>query len=145
MDPHKKCDCSCSGCVHSNAIKCSIAVLVMFVIVILFVLYAPGPWNNNDFEHMKNQSLAKNLSETGWLLYTKHGCPWCTKQLAEFPENEYADLPVIECALPGNPYCAGVNAFPTWKNRKTGETVSGYKPKSALADMVQSTIQKLKK
>jgi len=136
------CSCGCAGCRHAHSaqpemssMKCGLVIVVVFLVILLFILYAPGPWNHNDFEHLKNQSLAKKLSNAGWTFYSREGCGWCTKQFAEFSESDLKDLDVVKCTQ-GESKCAGISGFPTWKNKKTGEVSSGYKSKEKLMTMV---------
>lgn len=112
--------------------------LVIVLIILCMWSYSPGPWNHMDrmtSSHSKN--LAQQLTDAGWVFYSKKGCPWCSKQLGEFPPHEQQYLNIVECSnnmMACNK--AGVTGFPTWINTKTGKKDSGYKPKSVLANMV---------
>lgn len=89
-----------------------------------------GPWDHMD--RLTNKSLAQKLGDAGWTLYTRKGCPWCTKQLAEFSST--AGLPIVECN--SNPEkCVGIQGVPAWVN-KNGKRSSGYKNKADMASLL---------
>ena len=115
----------------------STANVLMGVIILLIIMcvwnWAPGPWDH--LQRMSNRSLAQRLTDAGWVLYIRMGCPWCHKQLGEFPPAEQKELKIIECQSQMH-QCIGIKGVPLWHNTKTGEQKSGYKPKSVLAEMV---------
>ena len=85
-------------------------------------------------DRFSNKTLAQKLGDAGWTLYTRTGCPWCTKQLAEFNGNTNG-LTVVDCVTSPN-LCPNIGGVPTWKNSKTGQQVSGYKAKADLAGLL---------
>lgn len=108
--------------------------LVITIIVIIALIWnvSSGPWDHMD--RLSNETLAQKLGDAGWTLYTRNGCPWCTKQLAEFNGNT-SGLPVVECTSnPGK--CADIQGVPAWVNSKTGKKVSGYKNKADMAGLL---------
>lgn len=110
--------------------------LTILVIVMLIWNWAPGPWDHMD-RMTSTPSLGVNLTKAGWVLYVRNGCPWCTKQLAEFSEEEKKQMKIIECS--NNPECqnAGVSAFPTWVNKSSGRHDSGYKPREKVGELLK--------
>lgn len=109
--------------------KCGIVIVFVFLIILAFIIYVPGPWNGT--EHMQGANLGSKLSSAGWILYSRDGCPWCTKQKAEFSPSELSSLKVVECAE--NPACAEITGgYPAWKNTKTGLVSNGYLPRDRL-------------
>lgn len=107
-------------------------VIVIIVIIMLIWNVSSGPWDHMD--RLTNKSLAQKLGDAGWTVYTRNGCPWCTKQMAEFNGNTNG-LTVVECTA--NPEkCGDVQGVPAWVNHKTGKRSAGYKDKSALASLL---------
>ena len=91
--------------------KCGLVIVLAFLLVLAFIIFVPGPWNGT--EHLRNSNLGSKLSGAGWVLYSREGCPWCTKQKAEFNSAELSSLKVIECA--GNSACDSITGgYPAW-------------------------------
>lgn len=107
-------------------------ILAIVAIIMLIWNYSSGPWEHMD--RLSNKTLAQKLGDAGWTLYTRTGCPWCTKQLAEFNGNTKG-LTVIDCVDMPN-LCAGIQGVPAWVNTKTGKRVSGYKTKTDLVSLL---------
>lgn len=106
-------------------------IVGLVVIIILIWNFSSGPWEHMD--RLSNKTLAQKLGDAGWTLYTREGCPWCTKQLAEFPDKK--GLPIVECN--SNPsMCVGIQGVPAWINSKTGKKSSGYKGKADLVNLL---------
>lgn len=112
--------------------KCGLVIVFAFLIILAFIIFVPGPWNGT--EHMQGANLGSKLSNAGWVLYSRDGCPWCTKQKAEFSAAELSSLKVVECL--DNPACAEISGgFPAWKNTKTGLVSNGYLTRDRLNNM----------
>lgn len=76
-------------------------------------------------------TLRARLAARGWLMYTLPGCAACTQQLRILgPSLTYS--PTRVC-LAGTPDCP--DAFPTWRNVRTGEVRVGVQGAAALRAM----------
>lgn len=129
MDPKSDCPCDLPNTRLYNAV-----LIALMILIIVYVWnWAPGPWDY--LERMNSSDLGSRLKSAGWVLYSRMGCPWCTKQLGEFSDSEKRNLHVIECGGDSHE-CAGITGFPTWLNRKTGQKSSGYKNRQALESLL---------
>jgi hypothetical protein len=69
------------------------------------------------------------LANAGWVLYSRAGCGYCERQMAELGG---AYPRAVHCS-PAS--CANVTAFPTWVNTRTGERRVGLQGRAALLSM----------
>lgn len=111
--------------------------ILLAIVIILLVLciwkWAPGPWDHMD--RLANRTVAQQLTDEGWELYIRTGCPWCHRQLDEFMAEEQAQLKVTDCQKTPEA-CPGVQGVPLWRNKKTGQSHSGYRPKAGLVELL---------
>lgn len=88
---------------HTLAAVLAAALLAALLLLIIYHVAAPaagGP------------PLAAALAESGWTLYTRPGCRYCTRQLALLGPRGYPRH--VVCGRPGAP-CAHVAAVPRWE------------------------------
>lgn len=124
--PDDRCD---SG--KGTAKTLTIAVAIVLVIIILFYVLTPS-----------RGGISSKLAKNGWILYTRDGCGYCTKQLNELG-GHYPKI--VRCAQGGkliksdvdNPplTCGQITGFPTWVNTKTGDKKVGLQKHHDLESM----------
>jgi hypothetical protein len=103
-----------------------VAIIVLVIIIVVFYIYSPC-------------TLARNLASSGWVVYYRKDCGFCTKQ------KEYLKgfKNYVECGLGGqqvggraNPPLAcnspEIVGFPFWYNTKTGKSRTGLQDAEAL-------------
>lgn len=106
--------------------KSSNRLLIALVIVLVLVIaYAA-------MRFWKKKSLGDHLASQGWVLYTKPGCGFCTKQLALLG----ARYPKTVVCSGQNPACKKIQAFPLWANVKTHKTRTGFQGQKQLEGML---------
>ena len=105
--------------------KKSSAWLLWAVLIVLIIVVAVAV--------DRRRNLARRLANRGWVLYTKPGCGYCTRQLAElggpYPRQ-------IDCSGT-NPLCAHISSFPTWVNSRTRDTRVGLQSREELLAMLK--------
>jgi len=121
-------------------------MIVIVVLVIYYIAMPRGP---------VVKSCKKMLVKTGWILYTRKGCPWCHKQMdalggsykkhVECPSNAPPPTPaelaaayqIFAKTIDGALLCGDpkITGYPFWFNSKTGESVVGYQDEEKLAMM----------
>ena len=113
----------------------SSSVLAAILIVLLIVVI---------FYFARRRTLARNLAACGWILYTRPGCGFCTKQIMTLGVKTYPKQIVCigSTSLGGmsdsqGPYmCENVNAFPFWVNEFTNATRTGFQNREQLYQML---------
>ena len=78
--------------------------------------------------HLYDDDIGPLLRRNGWVLYTKTGCIWCTRQLEVLDQLGVDDCPQVVDS-------GQFSAYPTWYNIKTGEEQSGFKDANALVKL----------
>ncbi|MEI6568236.1 MAG: hypothetical protein WCR20_16275 [Verrucomicrobiota bacterium] len=136
-----------------------LAIMVVLVVVVIFYLrmrkqkmiakvIASLPahrWDSN------GQRLGAQLAEQGWVLYTRPGCPWCTKQmdvLGNYPNLVVCDGSASGKVSPDAQKLTGVlscnsekiTGFPFWHNVKTGVMGSGMQSEANLRELAALTL-----
>ena len=93
--------------------------------------------------------VGARLAQLGWILYTRPGCPWCDRQMAElggiYPAHiectgDTAAVAAEVAKYPGAIACDDpkVVGFPFWLNTKTQDTRAGMQKQADLEQMIQS-------
>jgi hypothetical protein len=116
------------------------AVVAALVLVLIVLLVA----------RQTSQGLANSLAARGWVLYTRPGCPYCTKQLDELGLTGKKTYPrTVVCgsapALTGagdgakraQPTCEAVSGVPFWFNVRTAASRTGLQNRKALEHMLR--------
>ena len=101
------------------------ALILLLCILIVWIAWGGG-W-----------TLADRLVSSGWELFTLPGCGACTTQLTILDSNMHYGASYV-CGLnpPGVREGMCPDAFPTWRNMKTGEVRTGVQDAAALKAMV---------
>jgi hypothetical protein len=102
--------------------------LVMVVIIVMLVVRLLACRRQPNLAHIKS-----TLDAQGWDLYASDGCSWCHKQV-EALGGGYSRLKWCGAA---NSCPADITGFPTWRNARTGETMSGFHTLAALDKMTK--------
>ena len=93
---------------------------IVFCIIILIIHTATRDWR-----------IKYSLVKQGWVLYSKEGCYWCTKQhdtLGGYSETTWCD---------GTAPCGpDVKLFPTWVNKHSGVKVVGFQTMDNLEKLL---------
>jgi hypothetical protein len=120
-----------SGFGKGGAKTIAIAVAVVLVIILLYYMMSP-----------QRGGVSSKLAKKGWILYTRDGCGYCTKQLKELG-GHYPKI--VRCAQGGTlvksdvndppSTCAQITGFPTWINTKTGDKKVGFQKQHDLEAM----------
>jgi len=136
-----------------------LAIMVVLVIAVVFWMrmrkqkiiakvLAEMPaqrWDSN------GQRLSAQLAEQGWVLYTRPGCPWCTKQmdvLGTYPNLVVCDGSASGKISPDAQKLTGllscnsdkITGFPFWHNVKTGVMGSGMQTEANLRELAALTL-----
>ena len=95
---------------------------------------------------MGPRGLGDKLAARGWVLYTREGCGYCTKQMkvlgGEYPKR-------VECSMAGkcvNAYCDAppmtcgqITGYPTWVHAGTKAMKSGLQTRTSLEWMCDTS------
>lgn len=105
------------------------AFVTALLVVLLVVLIA---WL---FQRHRRAKLASRLARDGWVLYTRPGCGYCTKQAAVLGVKKYARE--ISCQLGSKGLCDKIKGFPHWYNMRTHASRTGLQTRRELEDMLK--------
>jgi hypothetical protein len=113
-----------------------IILLIILIIVVLHRLLSPE-W--------KKRGLAGALADREWILYTRPGCGYCTKQMDVLGGGYSKRVVCVSGAstaagsmseLEGPLKCKEVSGFPTWVNARTGKVKTGLRDRAELDAML---------
>lgn len=109
-------------------------LIVLLVVAIAYLVYYM-------YQGRHRRSLVRDLVASGWILYTRPGCGFCTKQMQALGVDAYPKQVVCAGAHPADSHapvsCKEIGAFPTWLNTKTHEVSRGYKSRAQLKQMLR--------
>lgn len=108
-------------------------VVVLIIVIVYYYLWAP-------------RTLSKDLARCGWVLFTRQGCGYCTRQLQILGDPFYSKMVVcsgsdpLEQSSSVNPNvldisCAQVPAYPYWYNTTTKDARIGLQRHRELEQM----------
>lgn len=121
---------------------------LLIVLLVFAILYL----GLSALQYRGSRGLGDALASRGWVLYTRPGCAFCTKQVsALYPggtENVYPKQVVCvgdAASASGSmsdsqgPYlCKNVPAFPFWANEYTTATRTGLQDRKQLRQMLKA-------
>ncbi len=107
------------------ALLVALLVVALLVVAAAAALRRPGGSGGD-----AGAGPAARLAAAGWVLYTLPGCGYCARQLEALGVETYPAQVVC-----GRGRCAGVGAYPTWKNTRTGEVRTGLQTAQQLGQM----------
>lgn len=114
----------------------TVLILIIFVPVIVFGIYAISKFNSDNYKDSKTSKVAKKLTEKGWKFHGIDGCGWCAKQKKEFGK-DFSMIDYVNCQDSNNKsHCEGISGFPTWKNSNSGETMVGFQSLDKLSSAI---------
>ena len=111
----------------------TLAVAIVLIIFIMFTMFSP-------------KALRHSLARCGWVMYSRVGCGYCTKQ-KELLGGHYGKT--IECDTCGNQVggytstppipCKSpmIKGFPFWYNVRTQQTRTGLQDIASMEKMAQ--------
>jgi hypothetical protein len=116
-------------------------LIVLLVVAILYLCLQAQ-------QYQGGRSLGNALASCGWVLYTRPGCTYCTKQMDALGEDTYPKQVVCVGSAASasgtmsdsqGPYlCKNVPAFPFWVNEYTSATRTGLQDRKQLRQMLRS-------
>ena len=128
---------------NSNGGSILMALLIILLIVIVVCMLSMT-FNRRG---KKPHSLARELAIRGWVLYTRPGCPYCTKQMRVLDVEVYPKQVVCigkisstSGTMPDSqgPYsCKNVEGFPFWVNEFTNVSRTGLQNRAQLEQMLR--------
>lgn len=117
-----------------------LAVLIALVVVaIIYVV----------FFRRRERGLVHELVASGWVLYTRPGCPYCVRQMDALGVKKYPREVVCIGSTSsasgtmsdsqGPLKCSNVNVFPYWHNTFSNATRTGLQSRADLERMARET------
>jgi hypothetical protein len=111
-----------------------LACLLLLILFIAAIAAAARMW--------RRVVLAEALAADGWVLYTRPGCAYCSKQLAVLGVARYSKQmvcgPGASALAPMGPVlCKDVPVFPYWVNERTLEARAGLQHRRQLWGMLR--------
>ena len=126
---------------NGNSAALTALLIVLLVFAILYLCLQAQQCQGG-------RSLGNALASCGWVLYTRPGCSYCTKQMDALGEATYPKQVVCAGSAASasgtmsdsqGPYlCKNVPAFPFWVNEYTSATRMGLQDRKQLHQMLKS-------
>lgn len=112
-----------------------IVVLAVLAILIILIAAISARSAAGSAGARNHPSLEARLAEKGWVVYFMKGCGHCEHQKQLLPGlfGETGTGAWVQCGDGGN--CQGIQAFPFWKNSRTGDSRVGFQDMLSLQRM----------
>jgi hypothetical protein len=136
------CDSEDEGHVQYSTRVLTIALIIVVILVLVYYCFSSNTMDSGN----NSNTISAQLANAGWILYTRAGCGFCTRQLAELGCASYPNQ--IHCNVGGTvlssncdqaPFtCSQVSGYPFWYNQRTKDVRSGLQPYNSLVSMASA-------